>query len=180
MNIPFLFFSVSLTIPWTFIPWVNFCIFSSQVPNISLYDKFILPLSLSIDFTTTFIFCPIFSLSYGVFILAIDKSSICAKPTTPPPISINAPYGFIFFTIPVITCPISKSFCIEFTTSSWTALLDKSNVSVPFIPSTLNWTYLFNFPTHNLVSMSCPCLVFSTSDFGIIPLIPFPKFICKL
>ena len=88
---PFLFFSVSLIIPFTFIPTENFWAFSSQVPNVSLYDKLIFPFSLFIDFTTIFTFCPIFSLSYGDFILATDKSSIYASPTIPPPISINAP-----------------------------------------------------------------------------------------
>ena len=132
MNIPFLFFSVSLIIPLVFIPTENFFAFSSQVPKVSLYDKLIFPVSLFIDFTTIFTFCPIFSLSYGVFILATDKSSIYAKPTTPPPISIKAPYGVIFLTIPLILSPTFKSVFTEFKTSCWTSFLEKINLSPSF------------------------------------------------
>ena len=118
---PFLFFSVSLTIPFTVIPSLNFLAFSSHVPKQFLYDKLTLPVSLSTYFTIHFIFCPIFTLSFGDFILATDKSSIYTNPSAPFSILIKAPYGCIPVTIPLTICPCLTSsilFCSFFFSSS--------------------------------------------------------------
>ncbi|MNP18215.1 hypothetical protein D3C76_1106860 [compost metagenome] len=65
-------------------------ILSSKVPNNSLYDNSILPVSLSYFLTTTSILCPNLKTLAALFIAKSDISGSFNIPVTPPPTSTKA------------------------------------------------------------------------------------------